>query len=377
MKPMGVIQTLYDDREKKGIRIKFNPEAATEIEDYMGGLEEMLEAYQENPEILQGLQEVKVKANALLISHTPEEEIIEGIRKMTTITGPEGEKINIAHFSKTKAETLEDADLFKERTLKRLNQTIKNIISLLQWRQNDRLAEFANQLRNIDQTLPGEALDTAVRSVLQAGGFGIYQSTKDDYIKEWLKPFQEMLDKPITSLTPEEMQDAMKHMKIVMRQRLNEGNLVVYPDADKLQEFNVKDHDMVTGDSKIFWHNNPLMDEFVTFTQAVLARFTFMLDKQFLIFRFKGEPYLYLIGFSHEAFLRAETGEGDSLVVSPHVKAIIQGKDKTFRELNQNNFPSVGMYIDVLKDTLKPFFVALSEKIEFEFSNDFKKHLKI
>lgn len=377
MKQMGVIQTLYDDREKKGISVKFNPEAATEIEGYMEGLEEMLDAYRENPEILQGLQEVKIKANTLLISHTPEEEIIEGIRKMTTITGPDGGKINIAHFSKAKAETLEDAEVFKARTLKRLNQTMKNTLSLLQWRQNDELADFANELRSIDQTLPGEALDKVVREVLQAGGFGIYQATKDAYIKEWLKPFQELLGKPITSLTPEEMQDAMKHMKIVMRQRLKEGNMVIYPDADKMQEFNMKDHDMVTGDSKVFWLNNPLMDEFVTFTQAVLARFTFMLDKQFLIFRFKGEPYLYLIGFSHEAFLKAEKGEGNSLVVSPHVKAIIQGKDKAFRELNQTNFPSVGMYIDVLKDTLKPFFVSLAEKVEFEFSNEFKKHFKI
>lgn len=377
MKQMGVIQTLYDDREKKGISVKFNPEAATEIEGYMEGLEEMLDAYRENPDILKGLQEVKIKANALLISHTPEEEIIEGIRKMTTITGPDGGKINIAHFSKSKAETLEDADVFKARTLKRLNQTMKNTLSLLQWRQDDQLADFANQLRSIDQTLPGEALDKTVREVLQAGGFGIYQTTKDAYIKEWLEPFQELLDKPITSLTPEEMQDAMKHMKIVMRQRLNEGNMVVYPDADKMQEFNMKDHDMVTGDSNVFWLNNLLMDEFVTFTQAVLSRFTFMLDKQFLIFRFKGEPYLYLIGFSHEAFLKAEKGEGNSLVVSPHVKAIIQGKDKAFRELNQTNFPSVGMYVDVLKDTLKPFFIALAEKVEFELSDDFKKHFKI
>lgn len=377
MQQMGIIQTLYEDRAKKGINIKFNPEAATEIESYMGGLEGMLEAYKDNAEILQGLQEIKIKANSLLISHTPEEEIIEGIREMTTITGPDGQKINIASFNKVKSEQIQDADVFKERTLKRLNQTTKNIIFLLQGKQNDELSKFANQLKAIDQSLPGEKLDKAVREILQSGGFGTYQAAKDEYIKEWLKPFQELLDKPITSLTQEEMQEAMKHMKIVMHQRLNEGNLVVYPDADKLQEFNMKDHDMVTGNSKVFWLNNPLMDEFVTFAQAILSRFTFMLDKQFLIFRFKSEPYFYLIGFSHEAFLKAEKGDDSSLVISPHVKAIIQGKDKAYRELNKTNFPSVGMYIGVLKDTLRPFFKALAEKIDFQFSDEFKKHFNM
>lgn len=377
MQQRGVIQTLYEDREKKGISVKFNPEAASEIESYMGGLDEMMEAYKDNDEIITGLNEVKVKANTLLISHTPEEEIIQGIRKMTTISGPDGKKINISGFGKVKAEQLQDADVFKARTLKRLNQTIKNTISLLQWKENEGLSQFVNQLKTLDQSVSGEELDKAVREVLQTGGFNLYQEAKDGYIKEWLRPFQELLGKPIESLTQEDMQDAMKHMKIVMKQRLNEGNLVVHPDPDKLKEFNMNDHDMVHGNSQVFWVSNPLMDEFVNFTQSVLARFTFMLDKQFLVFRFKNEPYLYLLGFSHEAFLRAEKGEDSSLVIIPHAKAIIQGKDKAYRELNQTNFPSVGMYIDVLKDTLKPFFEGLAEKIEFEFSSEFKKHFKM
>ncbi|MBF0278915.1 MAG: MmcQ/YjbR family DNA-binding protein [SAR324 cluster bacterium] len=377
MQQRGAIQTLYEDREKKGISVKFNPEAASEIEAYMNGLEEMIEAYKDNPDIINGLHEVKVKANTLLISHTPEDEIIQGIRQMTTISGPDGKKINIANFGKGKSEQIQDVDVFKEKTLRKLNQTITNTISLLQWKENEGLAQFVNQLKALDQTVSGEELDKSVRNVLQSGGFNLYRTAKDEYIKEWLRPFQDLLGKPIESLTQADMQDAMKHMKIVMNQRLNEGNLVVHPNPDQLKEFNVKNHDMVHGDSQVFWLSNPLMDEFVNFTQAVLARFTFMLDKQYLIFRFKSEPYLYLIGFSNEAFLKAEKGEDSSLTISPHIKAIIQGKDKAYRELNQTNFPSVGMYIDVLKDTIKPFLTGLAEKIEFEFSPEFKKHFKM
>lgn len=377
MQQFGGIQTLYEDREKRGINVKFNPEAANEIESYMTGLEAMLIAYKDNEEIVSGLNELKVKANALLISHVPEEDIISGIRKMTTITGPDGKKMNISSFGQSKSEQLEDANVFKERTLKRLNQTVQNTIALLQWKSNDKLTEFANQLKALDQNISGVELDKQVRAVVKSGGYAIYQSVKEDYIKEWLKPFQAELGKSIESLTPIELQDAMKHMKIVMKQRLNEGNMVIYPDADKLKEFNIHDHDMINGNNEIFWLNNPLIDEFIVFTQAVLSRFTFMLDKQFLVFRFKNEPYLYLIGFSNESLLTAEQDENSSLVISPHAKAIIQGKDKTFRELNKTNFPSVGMYIDVLKDTMKPFFTALSEKIEFDFSNDFKKHFKM
>ncbi len=373
----GSIQTVYEDREKKGISVKFNPEAASEIEAYMDGLEEMMEAYMDNKEIINGLREVKVKANALLISSTPEDEIIQGIRQMTTISGPNGEKINIAGFGKAKSEQIQDVDFFKEKTLRKLNQTIKNTIFLLQWQEDEALSEFVNQLKELDQTISGHELDIEIREILQLGGFNIYQRAKDEHIKEWLRPFQDLLGKSIESLTQEEIQDAVRRTKIVMHQRLNEGNLAVYPDPDKLKEFNVKNHDMVHGDSEIFWLSNPLMDEFVTFIQSILARFTFMLDKQYLIFRFKNEPYLYLIGFSNEAFLKAEKGEGSSLVISPHVKAIIQGKDKAFRELNKSSFPSVGMYIDVLKETLKPFFIGLSEKIDFDFSDDFKRHFKM
>ncbi len=377
MQQFGVIQTLYEDREKKGITIKFNPEAATEIETYMTGLEGMLDAYQGNEEIVKGLNEVKIKANALLISHLSEEEIIKGIRDMTTIKGPDGKKMNIAGFAKAKTEQIQDADVFKERTIKRLNQTVQNTLALMQWKQSPELGSFINELKGLDQNVSGQALDAAIREVMKLGGFKVYQAVKEEYLKEWLKPFQKELGKPIEALTQAELQDAMKHMKIVMKQRLNEGNLVIYPDSDKMKDYNLKDHDMVNGHEMTFWLNNPLIDEFVTFTQAVLTRFTFMLDKQFLVFRFRSEPYLYLIGFSNEAFLKAEKGEDSSLIVSPHIKAIVQGKDKNFRELNNTNFPSVGMYIDVLKDTIKPFLLALAEKIEFEFSQDFKKHFRM
>ncbi|MBF0289277.1 MAG: hypothetical protein HQM14_15775 [SAR324 cluster bacterium] len=377
MQQFGGIQTLYEDREKKGITIKFNPEAATEIETYMTGLEGMINAYQENQEIVKGLHEVKIKANSLLISHASEEDIIKGIREMTTITGPDGKKMNIASFAKTKTEHLQDADVFKERTLKRLNQTIQNTIALMQWKQSEELGNFINELKGLDQSVSGQEIDKSIRDVMKSGGFKVYQSVKEDYLKEWLRPFQQELGKPIEALTQAELQDAMKHMKIVMKQRLNEGNLVIYPDSDKMKDYNMQDHDMVNGHEMTFWLNNPLIDEFVTFTQAVLTRFTFMLDKQFLVFRFRSEPYLYLIGFSNESFLNAEKGEDSSLVVSPHIKAIVQGKDKAFRELNNTNFPSVGMYIDVLKDTIKPFLIALAEKIEFEFSDDFKKHFRM
>jgi len=377
MQQFGGIQTLYEDREKKGINVKFNPEAASEIETYMSGLEAMIKAYNDNEEIVSGLNEVKVKANALLISHLAEEDIISGIRKMTTITGPGGKKMNIAGFGQSKSEQLQDADVFKKRTLKRLNQTIQNTIALIQWKTNDQLTEFTNQLKALDQSISGVELDKQVRDVVKSGGYKSYLSVKEDYIKEWLKPFQAELGKSIESLTPAELQDAMKHMKIVMKQRLNEGNMVIYPDADKMKEFNLHDHDMINANNEVFWIHNPLIDEFIIFTQAVLTRFTFMLDKQFLVFRFKNEPYLYLIGFSRDALLKAEQDEDSSLVISPHAKAIIQGKDKTFRELNKTNFPSIGMYIDVLKDTMKPFFISLAEKIEFEFSSEFKKHFKM
>ncbi len=373
----GIIQTLYESREKKGINVQFNPDAAAEIETYMTGLEEMLQTYKDNEEIVRGLNEVKAKANSFLISHMPEEEIIAEIRKITTITGPGGKKMNISNFSKAKSEQIKDVNAFKQRTLRRLNQTIQNSTALLQWKQDTKLAEFVTELKALDQNQTGHQLDRAVREIVKAGGFSVYQKIKDEYLREWLKPFQEELGKPIESLTPEEMQEAMKRMKIVMKQRLNEGNLVVYPEADSLKDFNLKDHDMVTGHCKDFWLNDPLMDEFVNFTQAVLNRFTFMLDKQFLVFQFRNEPYLYLIGFSHESFLNAEQSEDGSLLISPHVKPIVQGKDGTYRVLSKSNFPSVGMYIDVVKDTLKPFFVALAEKVGFELSKEFKQHFKI
>ena len=80
---------------------------------------------------------------------------------------------------------------------------------------------------------------------------------------------------------------------------MNEGNLIVHPESEKFREFNQEDHDMINGHEKAFWLNDLLIDEFIEFTKAVLNRFTFMLDKQFLVFQFRNEPYLYLIGFSY------------------------------------------------------------------------------
>ena len=97
------------------------------------------------------------------------------------------------------------------------------------------------------------------------------------------------------------------------------------------------------------------------------------MDKQFLVFQFRQEPYLYLIGFSHNAFLKAAPAQDGTLLISPHIKVIIPGKDETYRELSKSTFPSIGLYMDVLRDTVKPFFAALGEKIEFQFSKDFQQ----
>lgn len=374
---IGVIQTLYDSREKKGIKVKFNPQIAAEIETYLTGLEGLIETYKDKPEIVQGLSEVKVKANALLISNTPEDEIIGKIRKMTTVKGPDGRKMNITAFGKGKSLQVNDESVFKERTLKRLNQTIQNTMALMQWdSENKDLGGFLADLRNIDQNLSGRELDKLVKSIVNSEYFSAYQKSKEAYLREWLKPFQDELGKPVESLTQEELQEAMKRMKIVMKQRLNEGNLVIHPNSDDFKDFNAHDHDMVNGNEKSFWLNDLLIDEFINFTQAVLSRFTFLLDKKFLVFQFKNEPYLYLIGFSHDAFLNAEQSDDGSLLITPHAKPIMQ-RDKTYREVNKSGFPSVGLYTDVLKDTLKPFLIALAEKIGFEFSKEFKMHFRM
>ncbi len=374
----GVMQTLYESREKKGIKLEFNAEAANEIETYLTTLEEMTEAYKDNSDIIRGLNDLKAKAKACLISHLDEKEIIESIRKLTSIEGPGGKKIDIKSFHEAKSQQIADVDVFKQRTIKRINQTIKNGISLLQWDANNKdLEGFLKDMKQIDLNLSGQDLDKKVKELIKSGGFDIYQKVKERFIKEWLLPFQEELGKPIESLSQDEMQEAMKRMKIVMSQRMKEGDLIIHPESDKFKEFNQSDHDMVNGNDKTFWLNDPLVDEFIAMTQAVLTRFTFLLDKQFLVFQFKSEPYLYLIGFSSEAFSSAEQSKDGTLLIAPHVKAIIQGKDGSYRELNKSKFDSVGLYTDVLKDTLKPFFKALSEKIQFDLSKDFQRHFRM
>ncbi|MGK5091513.1 hypothetical protein WDW89_05780 [Deltaproteobacteria bacterium TL4] len=373
----GPMKTLYESREKKGIKIDFNPEVASEIENYLGGMEVMLETYQENEEIVRGLKELKAKASSLLISHSSEEEIIKGIRQLTSIKGPDGKQMNISSFGR-KSATTKDADKFKERTVKLLKQTNQNTIALMQWdSKNKELAKFLGVIKEIDLNIPPIELDKKVKELLKSDGFRAYQAVKESYIKEWLKPFQEELGKPIEALSQEELQEAMKRMKIVMKQRMTEGNLIVTPDSEKFKDFNVHDHDLVNGNEKKFWLNEILIDEFIAFTQAVLTRFTFLLDKQFLVFQFRNEPYLYLIGFSHDAFINAEQGADGTMIISPHVKPIIPGKDKTYRELSQTTFPSVGLYTEMCRETLKPFFMSLGEKIGFVFSKEFKQHFRM
>lgn len=374
----GVLQTLYESREKKGIAIAFNKEAAQEIEAYLTALEEMTNAYKDNAEILKRLNEIKAKANGFLISRMDEDEIISNIRKLTTLTGPSGEKLNIKSFHQARSQHIKDANVYKQKTLKRIEQTITNGVTLSQFESgNTELEAFINSLRNIDQSLSGVNLDREMKKLIQTDGFKTYQKVKDNYIREWLRPLQEELGKPVEQLSQEEMQEAIKRMKIVMNQRLNEGNLTVHPKSESFREFNQEDHDMMNGHAKEFWLNDPLIDEFIEFTQAVLNRFTFMLDKQFLVFQFKSEPYLYLIGFSYSALSKANTSNDGSLLITPHIKAIIQSKDQSYRELSMGGFQSMGLYIDVLKETVKPFLQSLAKKINFEFSKEFKQHFRM
>lgn len=374
----GVLQTLYESREKKGIAIAFNKEAAQEIEAYLTALEEMTNAYKDNVEILKRLNEIKAKANGFLISRMDENEIISNIRKLTTLTGPSGEKLNIKSFHQARSQQIKDANVYKQKTLKRIEQTITNGVTLSQFESgNTELKAFVNSLRNIDQSLSGANLDREMKKLIQSDGFKTYQKVKDNYIREWLRPLEEELGKPVEQLSQEEMQEAIKRMKIVMNQRLNEGNLTVHPKSEAFREFNQEDHDMMNGHAKEFWLNDLLIDEFIEFTQAVLNRFTFMLDKQFLVFQFKSEPYLYLIGFSYYALSKANTGNDGNLLITPHIKAIIQSKDQSYRELSKGGFQSVGLYIDVLKETVKPFLQSLAKKINFEFSKEFKQHFRM
>ncbi len=374
----GYIQSLYESREKQGVTFKFNPQAASEIEQYLGGLNAMIEKYKDQEEIHKGLIKLRASATSTLISAKPEEEILAEIRQLTTIQGPDGQKINISHFTKgNQAEKIADAEVFKQKTQKRITQTMNNAIFLLQWKEDESVSKLVEMLKTIDMEQSAEQLNDKVQALVRDPLFQSYQTLKESYLKTWLQQFQGDIDKPIESMSMEDMQQVSKRIKMMMNQRMKEGNLIVCAESDKMKHFNETNHDLLHSENKTFWLNEPLVNEFIELSKAALNRFTFMLDKHYLIFQFRDEPCLYLIGFSEQSFSEAQPNENHEILLTPHVKPIIKTPQNTEKELRQDSFPSMGMYIDVVKDTVKPFFRALAAKVEFELSKEFKQHFRI
>ena len=368
-------ETVYDDAQGGSVTFDASQVASEEIQEYTQVIHQLLEDYKKDPDMVEGLRQVERKIQALRIAqHTPEE-IHKRLEQLISVPIASGKTLRLDAFRKKASKAqFTDGEEYRTRVKKLVRNTINNVNHLMLSFPEDMILErFLRDLKALD--LGGQVRD--VRGLMNDVGkspqLWHYNEKKKEFLLEWLRPYQEQFGKPISELSDEEIQAAIKKVDQLREVKLQElTHLTQEKDHDRFRKENRTMHKIINGKNPDFWGGIETRNEFIRLVNKLLAKFTLTLEDGFLVFKTKDHGFAYLVGFADEAFDQVEEIDG-KLAVVPHVKPFLKGADGEYMEISQSAYgKNTPGYYRGLKTAVVPFLGAMAVMLEEVLSPDIK-----
>jgi len=369
-------KTVYEDALGGAVAFDSVGVATEQIQEYTQVVKQLLEDFKTEADVVEGLHQIERKLQALRISKESPEYINKRLNELITVPIAPGKTIRLDAFRKKAAQSkFEDPEKYRAHVKKLVRNTKNNINHLLLSYSDDKILErFMGDIQALD--LGGEIREvkTKMEAVGKSPQLSHYNDKKKEFLLEWLRPYQEQFGKPVSELTQEEIQAAIKKVDELRDTKLQEmTHLKEENDHSRFRPENRSMHPIINGKNTDFWGGIEVRDEFVRLVNKLLSRFSLNLEDGFLLFKTKDEGFAYLVGFADEAFDNMEEVKGGKLAVVPHIKPFLKGVDGEYMEVSQAAYgDNTASYYRALKTAVVPFLAAMSVMLEEVLSKSIK-----
>ncbi len=376
--------TLYDEETGEAkvgddgtLAFSRREEIDTEVSNYLGVVAQLKQDYADEPQVVEGLNDLEGSLSALRVSSDSEEELQKRLQALVEVPIAEGKSLHLNAFRKsTSGGVLKDEEAYRARVRKLVINTQGNLTHLLlTWPEDKILHRFLADLNELDLERDAATLKQHMDGVGKSPHLWHYNDKKKEFLVEWLRPYQEHFGKPIEELSGEELQACIQKVENLRNTKLEEmTHLAVESDRTEFRSHNRRMHEIMNGRNLEFWGSEEVRNEFITLMSKLITRFALNLEERFLIFKTKDAGFAYLVGFADEAFSEAVELEGGGLGIFPHLKVFLLGNNGQYTEIQQEAYAgNTSSYYQALRTAAVPFLSSMAAMMETSLSDEIKE----
>ncbi|MCZ6556977.1 MAG: hypothetical protein O7A69_04260 [SAR324 cluster bacterium] len=374
--------TVYEDQDTPAgisgtLAFARRQEIDAEVVSYLEVVEQLKKDFEDDPQVVSGLNDLEGSLGALRVSGQSEQELQKKLHALIEVPIAEGKTLRLDAFRKSTTDSLlKDNEAYRARVRKLVCNTQGNLTHLLlTWPDDNILQLFLRELNELKFDGDFDALKQQMEGVGKSPHLWHYNDRKKEFLMEWLRPFQEHFGKPIEELKPEELQASIQKVESLRNTKLEEmTHLSVEADKAPFRPYNRKMHPIMNGNNLEFWGSEEVRDEFIALLNKLITRFSLNLEEHFLTFKTQDDGFAYLVGFADEAFAKAVEMKDGGLGIYPHLKVFLKGSDGKFAEIRQEAYSgNSSAYYQALRTATVPFLASMAVMLETVLSGSIKE----
>lgn len=376
MADKGRFETYYGKEDSGKVIFEERKDCLEEIQKSLDLIGEIKKSTEFDKSILLALDEMAYQIESLRYSEIPIAEVKQKLAKYSKVPLGDGKSIHLSAFLTSTGEqkVVKSEGEYMAQVQKMVQNTKSNLTNLLIFKEGDEhLSGFLEELHSLEDSTEYEEVKTRMNHLTMSGIIKHYNKVKLEFLKSWLAPYEERLGKPINSLSPEEMQDALSQVEGLKKQELEDIGIRI--NADKMDDFYVHNqqmHELMNGESSDFWGFPEYRDQFVELVKKIINRFSFKLESHFLIFESSDKKIAYLVGFPDDAYKNKKKLKSGGVGLTPHLKVFFADEEGQFKEFSKESMEKSSDYFRTLKTAVVPFLASLSMIVEVPLSQEFK-----
>lgn len=370
-------ETYYAKEDSGKVVFQERTDGLEEIEKYLKLIDEIKKSDDIDEALHPSLDEIHFQIQSLRYSDIPLAELKKKIAKYSRVPLGDGKFLHLSSFLASTGEqkVVKTEEEYLAQVDKMIQNTKSNLANLLIFKEEDaHLTGFFDELKHIEGNKDYNEVKMRMEHLTMSGIIKHYNKIKLDFLKSWLAPFEEKLGKKVDMMSPKEIQAALTKVDGLKKQELEQIGLKMNSDKfDEFHPYNRSMHELMNGQTTDFWGFPEYRDEFVDLVKKIINRFSFKLERHFLIFESADQKMAYLMGFPSDLFETKKDLKGGKIGFSPHLKIFFASEKGTYKEFTQESVEKPADYFRTLKTAVVPFLSSMSMIVDFELSQDFKQ----
>lgn len=368
-------KTYYKKEDSGKVVYEQRKDSLEDIDKYLN----LIEKLKKSPDIgqvsLPALEEMQYRIESLKYSDIPRNEVQKKLAHYSKIPLGEGKFMHLSSFLTNTGEqkVVNSEEEYLDQVQKMIQNTKANLTNLLIFREDDEhLVGFFEELQVIEGNKNYQEVRTRMKHLTMSGIIKHYNQVKLEFLKSWLSPFEEQLDKPIAQMSPEDIQEALEKVENLKKKELEKIGMALTPElVDDFRPHNRTMHNLMNGETTDFWGFPEYRDEFLELVKKIINRFSFKLENHYLIFQSSDKQLAYLLGFPDKVYEGKQKMKGGKVGLVPHLKVFIMNTEEGYKELIRGDLKQ-GEYFRALKTAVVPFLASVAMIVDWPLSDGFK-----